>query len=103
MQPLEAARSDAQRSCAAVWSLNMPRCHDRELLESDLKQAVKRWTDTEDKATAAIGNADPDANENLAHTQRARAAMMRVRTDLDNHVAFHHCSSLVAKAAAKTA
>ena len=81
----------------------MPRCHERELLESDLKQAVKRWTDTEDKATAAIGNADPDANEYLAHTQRARAAMMKARTDLDHHVAFHHCSSLVTKAAAKTA
>ena len=34
----------------------MPRCPERELLESDLKQAVKRWTDMEDKATAAIGN-----------------------------------------------
>jgi hypothetical protein len=78
----------------------MPRCDERELLESSLKQAVKRWTDTEDKATAAIGNADPDANEYLAHTQWARAAMMKARTDLDHHVAFHHCGSLIG---AKTA
>ena len=75
-------------------------CRERELLESDVKQAVKRWTDMEDQATAAIGNAAPDANEYLAHTQRARAAMMKARTALDNHVASHHCSSLVA---AKTA
>jgi hypothetical protein len=47
----------------------------------------------EDKATAAIGNADPDANEYLAHTHRARAAMRKARTDLDNQVAFHRCSS----------
>jgi hypothetical protein len=53
----------------------------------------------EDKATAAIGNADPDANEYLAHTQRARAAMMKARTDLDNHVAFHHCTKVAAKTA----
>jgi hypothetical protein len=71
----------------------MPRCPERELLESDLKQAVKRWTDMEDKATVAIGNADPDANEYLAHTYRARAAMRKARTDLDNQVAFHRCSS----------
>lgn len=71
----------------------MPRCPERELLESELKQAVKRWTDMEDKATAAIGNADPDANEYLAHTHRARAAMRKARTDLDNQVAFHRCSS----------
>ncbi len=81
----------------------MPQCPERELLESDLKQAVKRWTDMEDRATAAIRIGDPDANEYLAQTQRARAAMMRARTDLDNHVAFHRCSSLVTKAAAKTA
>lgn len=78
-------------------------CRERELLESDLKQAVKRWTDMEDQATAAIGNADPDANEYLAHTQRARAAMMKARTALDNHVASYHCSSLLTQATAKTA
>ena len=47
-------------------------CPERELLESDVKQAIKRWMELEDKAAAAVRDADPHYNEFLAHAQRAR-------------------------------
>jgi capsid protein len=66
-------------------------CPERELLESEVKQAVKRWTDLEDKATAAIRDADPHYNEFMAHANRARAAAKKVQAALDDHVASHRC------------
>ena len=75
-------------------------CPERELLESDVKQAVKRWTDLEDRATAAIRDADPHSNEYLAQAQRARTATKKAEAALDDHVSIHRCSSLSPKAAA---
>ena len=41
-------------------------CPERELLESEVKQTIKRWMELEDKAAAAIRDADPHFNEFLA-------------------------------------
>ena len=76
-------------------------CPERELLATELRLAVKRWTGLEDKATAAIGNADPDSNEYLAQAQQARAAAKKARTALDDHMVFHRCGLVVPKAAGK--
>jgi hypothetical protein len=66
-------------------------CRERELLEAEVKQAHKRWTDLEDKAGAAIGKADPNSNQYLAQAQRARAAAKKAQADLDDHLIFHRC------------
>jgi hypothetical protein len=46
-------------------------CPERELLESEVKQAHKRWTDLEDKAGAAIGKADPNSNQYLVRSKNS--------------------------------
>ena len=68
-------------------------CPERELLEVEVKQAVKRWTDLEDKAMAAIQDADPRSNEHLAQAHRARAMAKKAQVVLDEHVTVHCCSS----------
>ena len=65
-------------------------CPERELLESEVKQAVKRWTDL-DKATAAIRDADRHDNEYLATAHRARTTANKARAALDEHVSVHRC------------
>ena len=55
-------------------------CPETELLESEGKQAVNEWTDLEDKATAAIRDADPHSNEYLAQASRAMAAAKKAHS-----------------------
>ena len=74
-------------------------CAERELLEAEANHAVKLWTELEDKAGAAMGRCDPDANEYLAHAQRARAALKKAHAALDDHLIFHQCGLLKAKSA----
>jgi hypothetical protein len=69
-------------------------CPESELLEFEAKQAVKRWTNLEDKVTAAIRDADPDSNEYLALASRARAAAKKALAALDDHVSVHGCGSV---------
>ena len=76
-------------------------CPERELLESEVKQAVKRWTDLEDKATAAIRDADPHSNEYLVQANRVRAAAKKAQKTLDDHVISHRCDSVAPKNAGK--
>jgi hypothetical protein len=76
-------------------------CPERELLETELRQAAKRWTDLEDKATAAIRDADPDSNEYLAQAHRAMVAAKNAQKALDAHLIVHRCGSVAPKAAAK--
>ena len=76
-------------------------CRERELLESDVKQVIKRWMELEDKAAAAVRDADPHYNEFLAHAQRARTAVKKSQVALDDHVAFHRCGSVAPEAVGK--
>ena len=73
-------------------------CPERELLESEAKQAHKRWMDLEDKAGAAIGRADPDSSEYLAEAQRARIAAKKAKAVLDDHLVLHRCGPPAPKA-----
>jgi hypothetical protein len=72
-------------------------CPERELREAEVKQAVKRWTDLEDKATAAIRDADPHSSEHLAQAHRAMVAAKKAQKALDDHVISHHCGSVAPK------
>jgi hypothetical protein len=74
-------------------------CPERKLLESEVKHAVKLWTELEDKAGAAIGRCDPDSNEYLAHAQRARIAAKKAQAALEDHLIFHQCGSMAPKSA----
>jgi len=76
-------------------------CRERELLESEVKQTIKRWMELEDKAAAAIRDADPHFNESLAQAQRARAAAKKAQAALDDHVASHRCVSVAPEAGNK--
>ena len=76
-------------------------CPESELLESEIKQAVKRWADLEDQVTAAIRHVDPDSNEYLAQAHRAMVAAKKAQRALDDHLIFHRCGSVAPKAAGK--
>jgi len=76
-------------------------CRERELLESEVKQAIKLWTELEDKAGAAIGRGDPGSNEYLAHANRARAAAKKAQKAIDDHVASHRCGPVAPEAGKK--
>jgi hypothetical protein len=71
-------------------------CPDRELREWEVTQAVKRWTDLEDKAAAAIRDGDPDSNEYLAQASQAGVAAKQAQTTLEDHDVIVHRCNLVA-------
>jgi hypothetical protein len=77
-------------------------CPERELLETEFRQAAKRWTNLEVQVSAAIRDADPDSNEYLAQAHRAMVAAKKAQKALDDHLIFHRCGSLAPKAAAAT-
>jgi len=72
-------------------------CRERELLEIDVKQTVKRWTELEDKATAAIRDAAPHSNEHLGQAHRAMVAAKKAQKALDDHVISHRCGAVAPK------
>jgi hypothetical protein len=72
-------------------------CPERELLECEMQQALKLWTELENKAAAAIRDGNPDCIEYFAQASQAGMAAKQAQTLLEDHVNVHRCNVVTSK------